>query len=432
MSKHNSEPLLAGWPSWSRRALLGSFAAASVYVAMAGAAVAQDVQFWHYQTFGNQRALQQMVSGFEKEAGVKVRETSKPASELYSAAIAAAAIGRGPDVMQVFTRNVPAMVTMMKAVPLDGDAKAGAWLGNYLASFLAMGTYEGKVYGAPHSLGTPLLYYNKDLFRKAGLDADKPPRTWADVVSYAKQIQAKTGKSGVTLVHDSLDYGANTMLMGNQSRMLSDDGKRVAFDDARGIEAMQLWQDMVVKDKIHPTGEANAMRSAFESGELGMRTDTSALLGRFVRATKGRFELGVAEFPTWGDRPRSVPNSGSVLMVFAPEGPRRDNALKLVQYLSRPEISNEWARVSGYMPVARDPLADPKMAAFYKENPDYLPALKQMKDTVPVVVWPAEQAGEISVRLKNMVDALWLDKAPAPQIVHETAAGINKLLADGK
>lgn len=393
---------------------------------------AQEVQLWHYQTFGNQRALQQILKGFEQETGIKVRETSKQPAEMYSAAVAAGAIGHGPDLMQVFTRQVPALVTMLKAVPLTSDPSAKTWLDYYLPNFLEMGTYDGVVYGIPHSLGTPLMYYNKDLFRKAGLDPEKPLKTWDDVLEAGRQITAKTGKSGVTLVHDALDYGANTMLMSNQSKMLADDGKRVGFDDERGIEIMQLWQDMVVKYKIHPLGEANAMRSAMEAGEIGIRTDTSAVLNRFIRGTKGKFELGVAQFPTWGDRPRMVPNSGSVIMLFSPEGERRARAFKLLQYLSRPEISNEWARLSGYMPVARDPIADPKMAEFYKENPQYLPILNQMKETVPVVVWPADHAGEIAVRLKNMIDDLWLNKGSAADILRNTARGINTLIAGNK
>jgi len=248
----------------------------------------------------------------------------------------------------------------------------------------------------------------------------------------ALAIQAKTGKAGVTVVHDALDFGINTMLMSNQAKMLSDDGKRVAFDDARGIEVMQAWQDLVVKHKVHPIAEVNSLRSAFEAGEMGIRIDTSAMLSRHVRASRGKFELGVAQFPTWGDRPRSVPNSGSVVMVFAPDSERRANAFKLMAYMSRPEISNEWSSITGYMPVSADPLADPKMAEFYRQNTEYLPILRQMKDTVPMVVWPAEHAGEIAVRMRNLVDDVWTNKAPAPELVQAAVEGINRLMTGAK
>lgn len=417
----------------SRFTILGEVATLAIAAVLVSVpAGAQEVQFWHYQTFGNQTALRQMLDGFEKETGLKVRDTAKPPADLYAAAMVAAGVGRGPDIMQVFTRNIPALVTQMNGVPLTADPASREWLKNFLPSFLHMGTYNSTIYGVPHATGTPLMYYNKDLFKRAGLDPAKPPRTWAEVIEASRTLQAKTGKAGITVVHDALDFGANTMLMSNQAKMLSDDGKRVAFDDARGIEAMQTWQDLVVKHKVHPLGEANSMRSAFEAGEIGIRIDTSATLGRHIRGAKGKFELGVAQFPTWGDRPRSVPNSGSVVVVFAPEGQRRTNAFRLMAYMSRPAVSNEWSSVTGYMPVSADPLADPKMVEFYKQNPEYLPIVNQMKDTVPMVVWPAQHAGEIAIRMKNLVDDIWVNKAPAPDLVRATVDGINRLMAGGK
>ncbi|MFG3756619.1 extracellular solute-binding protein, partial [Klebsiella pneumoniae] len=98
------------------------------------------------------------------------------------------------------------------AVALNQDAAQGLFLDNYQPQFLDVGRRGDKIFAMPYAFGTPIVYYNKDLFRKAGLDPDLKLRTWDDIIAAAKTIQHNTGVAGVAhLAAGNKDYG--TMLM---------------------------------------------------------------------------------------------------------------------------------------------------------------------------------------------------------------------------
>ncbi|MFX9718429.1 hypothetical protein ABTO87_17830, partial [Acinetobacter baumannii] len=89
---------------------------------------------------------------------------------------------------------------------------------------------------------------------------------------------------------------------------------------------------------------------------MALYINSSAGLRGFVDGSAGKFELGVAQYPLFGNDPRRVPNSGAALMLYAPAGEKRDAALKFLGHLSKREVSNRWSRETGYMPLAKDPL----------------------------------------------------------------------------
>jgi hypothetical protein len=115
-----------------------------------------------------------------------------------------------------------------------------------------------------------------------------------------------------------------------------------------------------------------------------MYMTSSAALRSFVASAQGKFDLGVANYPRFGEVPRRVPNSGAAVMVFAPEGPRRQASIRLLEFFSRREVANRWSRETGYMPLSVDPLADPAMAAYAQAFPYVQPSIRQMAEILGV------------------------------------------------
>ena len=182
-----------------------------------------------------------------------------------------------------------------------------------------------------------------------------------------------------------------------------------------------------------PVANDRQYQAAFEGGQLAMFITSSAALQPLYASVKTRFELGVAGYPLFASGgARHLPNSGAALMLYAPEGPRRDAALELIAYLSRRDISNLWARESGYMPLAKDPLADPAMAAYAEAFPLVKPVLAQMAETVPTATWGEKGALEAQSIVSNLIDALWAGDGPADRLVPEAVSRMNRVMGCAK
>lgn len=406
------------------------FAAFLLSLGLAAPAWAEtEIVFYHYQTGAPYTTLKQIIGEFEAaNPGVKVRDIFKN-SETITADVQAALAARRPvDIATVIGKNIQFFLTNTPAVPLNIDPAKSPWLDNYLPNFLDLGRVGTKVYAIPHAYGTPMLYVNKAIFAEAGLDTKNLPKTWDEVVKAAETVTAKTKSFGVAhLQAAAKDYGTMLMVTNAGAEYLSKDGTKALFDSKQGIAALQLWQDMAVK-KIMPIADDRQWTAAFSGGRMSMYITSSAALRQFVDAAQGKFELGVAQYPLFGNQARRVPNSGAAVMLYAPAGEKRDAALKFLGYLSQREVSNRWARETGYMPLVKDPLSDPAMRKYVEEFPYVAPVIAQMAETVPTSVWPEKGTLEAQSIISNMVDDLWANKAPAAVLVPDAVKRINQAL----
>lgn len=415
----------------TRRMALG-FAAFGL-AAAATPAFAQDpteITFYHYQT-SNYDAFRAILDAFEAQnPDVKVKDVFKQSQQITAEVQAALAAERPVDIATVIGKNIVFFLNNTGAVDMvkasEGDT---AWLDAYLPNFLDLGREGEAVYAIPHAYGTPMLYWNKDIFAKAGLDPETPPKTWDEVLSFAAQIHDVTGMPGAAHLHASMgDYGTMVMTTNAGAEYLSKDGTRAGFDSPQGIAALQYWQDLA-KSGAMPIASDREWTAAFSAGQMGIYITSSAALRPFVAASEGHFALGVGNYPLFHDAPRRVNNSGAALMLYAPEGPRREASMKLLRFISQKEIANRWSRESGYMPLVRDPLTDPAMAKYVEDFPLVRPVIDQMADTVPTAVWPAKGTLEAQTLIRAMLDELWAAKRPAAEIVPEVVAEVNAALA---
>lgn len=412
--------------TWTKR-LLGALA----LTAAATAANAVEITFYHYQQ-ASLPALRGILDDFQAaNPDVTVKDIFKASTTITADVQAALAAGREVDVATVIGKNIIFFLNNTPAVPLNADGDS-AWLDGYLPNLLDLGRVGEKIYAIPHAYGTPMIYYNKDIFRAAGLDPESAPKTWDEVVAFARQIKDRTGKAAVAHLQASMgDYGTMVMVTNAGSTYLTKDGTEARFDDANGIAVLQMWQDLA-KDGLMPVADDNQWTAAFMAGQMGIYITSSAALRTFVAKSEGKFALGVGNYPLWRDQPRRVNNSGAALMLYAPEGERRVAALKLLKYLSRQEISNRWSRATGYMPVIANPEADPEMKAYVDGFPHVRPVIEQMGETVPTATWPAKGTLEAQTTVRAMLDELWAGNRPAADIVPEAVAKINAALAPNR
>jgi ABC-type glycerol-3-phosphate transport system substrate-binding protein len=388
-----------------------------------------ELRLLHYMDeTGNRAVLREILDRFEQaNPGIKVQDFATPTEHVVPDAQAAVAARRPYDVAQVLTRLAIGARAVTNARPFSEAPDGGKFMEQFTPNLRGIGQFEGEYFLSPHSLGTPLLYHNKDIMKQAGLDPEKPPRTVQEMQEMARQVKQRTDAFGAYILTGGLDLGPQTLMRLAGSKYL--EGNRAVFDSPEGIAAMQFWQDLAKEDLLPKVSDRDAA-NIFGAGKLAFYLSTSARLAGITRGAKGKFDLGVAPVPAWEDVPVQVPNSGSGMMVTAQQPERIAAAFKLVAFLAQPEITNHWSRSTGYMPVANDPLADPETQAFIADNPSYGVLVAQMRNTVATALWPGDRVVEGQTVVANLVTDLWEDKGTAAELVPQAAAEVTRILEE--
>lgn len=395
---------------------------------------ATQLTIFHYQESERAEAFKAVVARFEREnPSIKVNNIFKSAGTIQADMQAALAARQPLDLGTVVGGRVRAFMKSLPVVPINADRSHSDFLERILPNFLDAGRKGDKLYAVPYALGTPLLYFNKTLFRQAGLDAEKAPATMDDVIAAGVRVQERTGTAGFGHV-GGIDYrffGTALIARNAGGRYLNEGGDRVVLDSAEAIGGLQLWQDMAVKYKIMPVVPNDAgWRTAFLSGKLAQYVDSSALIGAAVASARGHFELGVTNYPLFpGRTERSVVNSGALFMMFSPPGPRREAALRFLEFITRLDIQGFWSKATGYMPVVREPLRDPQLRSFIASVPQAAPMITQMPYTQAVDGWTSPKNPTAASIVGSLIDDLLSGKGSASELVPKAVRRANAALA---
>ena len=220
-------------------------------------------------------------------------------------ALTAHKAGTPPVTSVLLSTDMFTLIDEDAIVPFDDFAKTAddkAWLGGFYKAFMLNSQTGGKTWGIPFQRSTVVLYWNKELFKDAGLDPNKPPATWAEMADYAKKLTVKDASGNVTqwgvqIPSSGFPYWLFQALTTQNGVVLANDtGNAVKFDDPTVIEALQYWVDLA-KAGVHPPGIVEwgtTPKDFFEKKAAMMWTTTGNLTN--VR-NNAKFEFGVAMLP---------------------------------------------------------------------------------------------------------------------------------------
>ncbi|HLT58168.1 MAG TPA: ABC transporter substrate-binding protein [Limnochordales bacterium] len=419
---------LRGW------AVLGLLA---LVLGAAGIAGAQPIhiEYWHINsaTFGG-AAVKEAVERFQ-ELNPDIRVTDRFQQGDYGGLLnnlqAALAAGNPPAVAQIGYNYRLFAFEQVPHVPFesfrDSDPGYDEFINSFVDGVLGLGQdADGVQRAIPLAVSVPLLYYNADLFRQAGLDPDNPPRTWEEVRQAARQIRERTGQYGIGIqITSANNWVPQSMVESNGGWLLDPEG-RVAIDSPEVIEVYKFWQDLAQRDRTLPVVTDAEQEQAFVAGRLGMYIKTSAILQNF--AQQANFELRTAPFPTWGDKPRRVAAGGNALFITARDPGQQRAAYEFIKFLTSKEGQTIWVKGTGYLPIVQGVEDDPRyLADFFAENPLMRAAVAQLPDAVPWAPFPGPRGFEAETTLAEAREAI-LNGADVEATLRETAAILRRLL----
>ncbi|HMK80732.1 MAG TPA: ABC transporter substrate-binding protein [Xanthobacteraceae bacterium] len=273
--------------------------------------------------------------------------------------------------------------------PLDDLIKASGttnekFMSQFFPALHGNAVLDHHVYGVPFHNSTPLLYYNVDHFKEAGLDPDKPPQTWAELVTAAKKLTKRDGdrvtRWGI-MMPSNYDYGGwilTALTMSNGGQYYNEDyGGEVYYDTPSMLGAMTFWNDLVTKHKVHPAGEQKGpgVSNAFLSGQTSMMIISTGSL-TFVRSN-AKFPYRVAFVPM-NVRNAVAIGGASLVVPTGVEEEKRKAAWTLITWMTSPEKSGWWSRATGYFAPNMGAYELPAMKEFMAKNPDAQIAVDQL------------------------------------------------------
>ena len=299
--------------------------------------------------------------------------------------------------------NPPALVIMMANLTTDlaindlllptqeltkyGNVDAKTFLTeNYWPALHKNAMFNGEVYAIPFHNSTPVLYYNKTLFKQNGIE--EAPKTWEEVVEVAKKLtNAQEDRWGIMLPSVNTDYCGwilSSLVMANGGKYYNTDYPgEVYYTSPSTVGAMTFWRDLVHKHNVMPAGvlTPNVISSSFFAGKLGMAFLSTGALG-FMRSNSKDFELGVAYMP------KHVKNGvligGASLVSFKGiSDDEKEAAWKFMEFLTSPEVSGRWSRFTGYFAPRMQAYDLPKMKEYIDSDPNAKVALSQLKYANP-------------------------------------------------
>ncbi|WP_448204419.1 sn-glycerol-3-phosphate ABC transporter substrate-binding protein UgpB [Azospirillum sp. sgz302134] len=372
----------------TRRTLAASTAALALAVGLSGSALAQQktvIEFWHGlpQPLGGQ--LEQVVKGFnDSQDKVQVNASYKGSyPETMQAAIAAFRAGNAPHVVQMFEVGTATMLAAGPAIKpvhqlmsetgaaFDANAYIPAVRGYYSSK-------DGKMMALPFNSSTTITFYNKDAFQKAGLDPNKPPATWPEVIDAARKLKAAGVNCPMTFSWPTWtqfeQVGAiHNKPFASQSNGFGGLNAELKVNDPFFVKHLQTLVDLQKEGLLKYAGRDTAADPLFPSGECAMIQASSGLRGRIVK--EAQFAWGAAPLPYWPDVKDAPKNSiigGAAFWVMtAPK--RTADEYKAVadffSYLARPQVDAKWHMDTGYVPVTFLGFEEAKKAGFYEKNP---------------------------------------------------------------
>jgi sn-glycerol 3-phosphate transport system substrate-binding protein len=379
--------------------LIKHLAAAAVALAVASPAAAQTkIEFFFPVPVEGKLAremtrLTKLYNESQKEVEVTAVYTGGY-DDTKLKAQAAAKAGKPPAVVLMsanfnvdlkLSGDIMSLEPMLKA---EGATRE-QFLTDFWPALHANAIVDGELYGVPFHNSTPLLYYNVQHFKEAGLDPSKPPQTWAELVAAAQKLTKREGERieryGFTMPagYDYLGWLMEALTLSNGGRYYNEEyGGEVYYDTPSMLGAARLLEDMIFKHKVMQQGvvEAGGVSTSFFAGKASMMLLSTGSLS-FIRENM-KMPYEVAFVPR--NVRNAVPIGGASLVMFNGQSEESKKAgWKFIKWLSSTETLGGWSRFTGYFSPRKSAYDKPEMKEFIAKNPDAKVALDQLPFAKP-------------------------------------------------
>jgi sn-glycerol 3-phosphate transport system substrate-binding protein len=422
-----------------RQFLVGTAAlAGSGLAAPAIAQSATEISFFYPVAVGG--PITKLIDGYAAEfekanPGISVKPIyAGTYQETIVKALTAHKSGTPPVTSVLLSTDMFTLIDEDAIVPIDDFVKTAedkAWLQSFFPAFMLNSQTGGKTWGVPFQRSTVVLYYNKELFKEAGLDPNKAPETWAEQVSFAEKLTKRDASGnatqwGVQVPSSGFPYwlfqGFTTQA---GAVLMNQEGNRTFYDSPEVVEALQYWVDLSRKHRVHPPGIVEwgtTPRDFFERKVAMMWTTTGNLTN--VK-TNAKFDFGVAMLPA--GKKRGSPTGGGNFYISKKATPQQQEAaFKFIKFVTSPERAAQWSIDTGYVAVRPDSYETPAMKSYVSGFPPAAVARDQLQYAVAELSTHENQ--RVTKALNDNLQAALTGGKSADQAMKDAQAEAERIL----
>ncbi|MFS8902249.1 ABC transporter substrate-binding protein [Synechococcus sp. H60.4] len=395
------------------------------------------IEYWNINTstFGGPQ-VDALIASFEaKNPNINVESRPKDRYDtLVQDTQTAIAGGNPPDIVQIgwpylrYTSATLPYISIESLVEKYGGAEAFADIPKNIFDLTLV---NGEHVGLAYSLSNAVVYYNPELFRKAGLDPDNPPRTIQEWTEAAAVFKKALNLPLIAIDYSGDNWAIENLIASNGGNLLiceADGTFAAGVSSPEAVEALQTWADWVAKG--YAVNALDQARTVFWTGQAGALFWSIAGRGA-ITSNKTFDELRATTYPQFGDKPTRLPTGGNMLVFFATEPARQEAAWRFALHLVSPEGITEWTKGTGYIPLIPKLAEDPKyLASFYAENPIQRVATRQIENMIVWTSFPGENGLAAGAALFRAVQAALGGQLTAEAALSAAAKEINDLIGN--
>mgnify|MGYP003836601003 FL=1 len=429
----------------SKRFMAAMATTALVGWSQAASAEPITIEWWHAMGGDLGETVQKIADGYnESQDQYQIKPVYKGNyTETMTAAISAFRAQEHPAIVQVFEVGTATMMNAEGAVypvhQLMADQSIEFDEGDYIpavASYYT--TTEGDMLSMPFNSSTPVLWYNKDAFEKAGLDPNDPPETWGEMESYSKKLMDAGYECGFSIGWQSWvaieNFSAwHDSPIGTMENGFGGLGTELTINNdlvTRHIADLAEWQKSGIFQYGGRRGESLPM---FNNGKCAMWMNSSAYYG----SIKGQvdFDFGQAFLPHYEDVEAAPQNSiigGATLWVLrGKEDEKYQGVAEFFKHLSKPEVQYFWHQNTGYVPITNAAYEMAQEKGWYEKNPGTDTAIKQLSLNQPTPNSKGLRFGNF-VQIRDIIneelEAVWAGDKSAEAALDSAVERGNALL----
>ncbi|MCZ8521689.1 MULTISPECIES: extracellular solute-binding protein [Paenibacillus] len=329
-----------------------------------GAAAGEEkitLEYWQYQYPAKVELITKLIEDFQKlHPNITVKQTNFPYDQYNEKVATLVPAGKGPDIINLYYGWLPKYVSSGYLQPLPEPAFSEEAVKKEFFPFVETAKFNGKYYAIPTAVRTLALFYNKDLFTKAGLDPTKPPATWTELVETGKKLTEKDAKGqfviegiawqpGAQLHHwyrDALVYQAG-------GKDISDDRRRILWAESpAGLEAFKYLIDLSLVHKIGTKDFYTDDITAFKTGHAAMNIDGSFQLGG-LKKDAPNLNYAIAPLPSYKEKATQVSFWANGITKNV-QGKKLEAAAEFLKFLTSREVQEQWVEKVGELPAKKE------------------------------------------------------------------------------
>ena len=403
---------------------------------------AAKIIWWHAMSGVNGDALNKVVDNFNKsQTAVKVETVFQGTyDDLLSKLNTALASNAAPAIAQVYDIGQAYMRQSGETVPMQAFIDRDKFnTSDFEPAVLNYYKYQDQLQSMPWNASSSILLYNKDAFKAAGLDAEKPPTTFAEVTDAAKKLTKKDASGQVT----QYGFGPSIygwlfeQLMATSGALYCDNGNgrdnratKVAYNGAEGKAILDWWKAGIDGGYFLNPGIDNAGASnAFNAGKTAMYIESSASLRGSVNTAK--FAVGTGIYPHPDSKPATGGNiigGASLYILKSRPAEEQQAAWEFIKYAMTPAVQAQWNLDTGYYPVVKAAYNEQAAKDWVAKYPQFTTAVNQIRNspqnraTSGCVLGVMPQA---RARTQKMIESVLLGQATSQAALDAAVADMN-------